>query len=134
MINLENRKFTDTPRHGVQVEWIPYLDEVAQEFGVRVDLWSLLFNDPKLWARLYFGPSLPYQYRLTGPHAKSNARQIILEAKDRMEKPLRVKRSLRLGKDMVSTNEKYWKHNVFYTFFWGVIAVLVMDIFFLYSP
>lgn len=126
-------KFTDTPRHGVQVEWIPYLDEIAEQFGVKVNYKSLLWKDFRLFLRLYFGPSVPYQYRLSGPHAHPNARDIIMQTRDRMDYPLRVNRSLKLGKDQVSTNVKYWDHNFVYTFFWGVIAVLVMDIFFLYA-
>jgi hypothetical protein len=109
------------------------LDEIADQFGVKVNYKSLFWKDLRLWARLYFGPSVPYQYRLNGPHSLENARDIIMQTKERMDFPLRVNRCLRLGKDQVSTNVQYWNHNFVYTFFWGVIAVLVMDIFFLYA-
>lgn len=128
-----HRKFTDTPRHAVQVEWIPYLDEIASEIGSELNFWKLFTTDPKLWSRLYFGPSLSYQYRLQGPHTWSGARDAILEAKERIDYPLVVSRPSRLGKDSVSTNPLYADHHFLFAFFWGVLGALFMDLIFFYS-
>lgn len=72
----KRKKFTHSMRHGVQVEWAPYLDELAALLGAKPDMKKLFFNDFRLWAKLFFGPSVPYQYRLVGPHSWAHARQV----------------------------------------------------------
>ena len=125
------RRFVDSPRHGVQVEWIPYLDELAQEIGCRVDFWNLFWKDITLWRRLVFGPSLPYQYRLEGRHAWSGAREAILGARERIECPLQVTRSR--SPAHVIRNPRYSEHFFLFSFFWGVLGALFMDLILLYS-
>ena len=127
------RKFSETPRHGVQVEWIPYLDEVACEFGCDVDFWNLFLHDFKLWRKLYFGPSLSYQYRLKGPHPWHLARETILMATERIEKPLAVVRPHLHGRDQVSVNPLYGDHSWLFALFWGILGALFMDVIFFYT-
>ena len=60
------KRFYSSQRHTIQVDWIPFMDELADEVGVRPNLWKYVFSDFQLWKALMFGPALPYQYRLEG--------------------------------------------------------------------
>ncbi|KAI1305301.1 Flavin-containing monooxygenase 5 [Halotydeus destructor] len=84
-------RYFQGPRHTMQIDWISFLDEIAEQFGARPNLTKLAFTDPKLWYHLMFGPCLTYQYRLTGPGAWSGARKAILEAQDRIDGALETK-------------------------------------------
>ncbi|KAL4000274.1 tripartite motif-containing protein 16 [Sarotherodon galilaeus] len=80
------------PRQAVlQVDYIPYLDFMAGEVGVRPKLLRLFLRDPVLWAKVFFGPCTPYQYRLSGPGNWSGARQAIFTQWERVAKPFRTR-------------------------------------------
>ncbi len=79
------KRYVGRQRHTIQVEWIPFMNEVANEFGAKPDIWSLLFKDPGLALRCWFGPCHPYQYRLMGPGKWEGAREAIYTAWDRIE-------------------------------------------------
>lgn len=86
----ENRKrYSQSERHTIQADYIPYLDEITALFGAKPNLFKIFFTDPVLFWNLWFGPSLPYQYRLQGPHIWPGARQAILGWKKRIVKPLK---------------------------------------------
>lgn len=122
-------------RHGVQVEWIPYLDEISQEFGVRPDLWRIFMSDMTLWYKLYFGPSVPYQYRLFGSHSWPMARETIMTVNQRIETPFKTgNRTILVGKDQVSVNPLYADHNFLYKIIFAVFGALLFDLLFLYAP
>jgi dimethylaniline monooxygenase (N-oxide forming) len=59
-------RFYESERHTIQVDWIPFMDELATVVGVKPNLWKYFTSDPELWRALLFGPSVPYQYRLEG--------------------------------------------------------------------
>ncbi|EEC17485.1 flavin-containing monooxygenase, putative [Ixodes scapularis] len=40
----------------------------ATEIDAKPSLVETAWSDPRLAVRMLFGPSLPYQYRLRGPH------------------------------------------------------------------
>ena len=63
-----------------QVDYIPYCDEIANEVGCKPDLWWLLFRDPALALRCFFGPCTPAQYRLMGPGTWAGAKKAIEDA------------------------------------------------------
>lgn len=46
------------------------MDDIANEIGVRPNMTSLLTEDPLFAVRCFFGPCVPAQYRLHGPHSK----------------------------------------------------------------
>ncbi|GFO18168.1 dimethylaniline monooxygenase [n-oxide-forming] [Plakobranchus ocellatus] len=49
-------------------------EEIASEIGVAPSFWRLLFSGkPKLAFKIFFGPALPYIYRLVGPGAWQGA-------------------------------------------------------------
>ncbi|CAG2171035.1 unnamed protein product [Oppiella nova] len=54
------------------------MDELAGLMDVKPNLCKYFVTDPKLWFHMYFGPYVPYQYRLTGPNSWSKARESIL--------------------------------------------------------
>ena len=60
------QRFTQSERHTIQVDWVPFMDELAMEIGAYPKLWKYLFTDPKLFFNLILGASAPYQYRLEG--------------------------------------------------------------------
>ncbi|RXM95373.1 Dimethylaniline monooxygenase [N-oxide-forming] 5 [Acipenser ruthenus] len=78
-------------RHTIQVDYIPYMDELAAQLGVRPRLGWLLLRDPRLGLQLLLGPCTPYQYRLCGPGQWAGARRAILTQWDRVTKPLRTR-------------------------------------------
>ena len=59
-------RYYESERHTIQVDWVPFMDELAQEIGAYPPIWKYLFTDPKLFWTLVFGASAPYQYRLSG--------------------------------------------------------------------
>lgn len=83
------KRFVDSPRHTVQVDFIDYQDELAEIIGVKPNFLKMAFTDPKLFWVCMTGPSLPYQYRLSGPHSWEGARKAILTYKDRVKTPLK---------------------------------------------
>ena len=54
----------------------------------------LWWTDPRLACSLYFGPTLPFHYRLSGPGSWPQARQTILTVWDRIAAPMRTGRGV----------------------------------------
>ncbi|GIZ00894.1 dimethylaniline monooxygenase 2 [Caerostris extrusa] len=86
-INIKRYKKSD--RLTTRVDYIEYMDDLTSQFGAKPNLLKIFFTDQKLFWALWLGPSLPYQYRLQGPHKWEGAREAILTYKERMEAPLR---------------------------------------------
>lgn len=61
-----------------------YMDDLANDIGVKPNLLSMLFRDPWLFYSCLTGPVLPYQYRLQGCHSWSGAREAILSYEKRL--------------------------------------------------
>ncbi|XP_077487813.1 flavin-containing monooxygenase 5-like isoform X2 [Amblyomma americanum] len=93
------RRYYQEPRHTLQVDWIDYMDELADQIGVKPNLARLALMDPQLALRLLVGPSLPYQYRLQGPHAWPRAREAIFSYEER------VRRALSTGPDFTASSD-----------------------------
>ena len=64
----------------MQVDYIPYADELASEVGCKPNFCKLLFSDPALALRCFFGPCTPAQFRLIGPGAWKGAKKSIEDA------------------------------------------------------
>ncbi|KAM8890434.1 flavin-containing monooxygenase 5-like [Synchiropus picturatus] len=86
-----HQKFACSERNPLQVEYIPYLDSLAELVGARPNVLRLLLRDPKLALQVLLGPCTPYQYRLTGPGQWPGAREAILTQWDRVLKPFRTR-------------------------------------------
>lgn len=65
----------------LQAEQIPYCDDIAGCMGCTPPpLWKMLWSDLKLAAAVWLGPFLPIQYRLSGPGARKDARDMLMHA------------------------------------------------------
>ncbi|XP_056379257.1 flavin-containing monooxygenase 5-like [Hyla sarda] len=85
------KRYVCSQRHTIQVDYLEFMDELAELLGVKPNLLSLFLTDPKLAWNVYFGPCTPYQYRLSGPGKWVKARTAILTQWDRALKPMRTR-------------------------------------------
>ena len=68
------------------------MDEVASQFDAKPNLLKLFFTDPVLWYHCLFRPSLPYAYRLNGPHSNYRAsRAAILGYQQRVRQAFKTR-------------------------------------------
>lgn len=88
---LSARRYVRSQRHTIQVDYIPYMDELASQVGVKPNLLALFLTDPRLALEVAFGPCTPYQYRLRGPGQWAGAREAILTQHQRIIKPLQTR-------------------------------------------
>uniref|UniRef100_A0A915A9N5 Flavin-containing monooxygenase n=1 Tax=Parascaris univalens TaxID=6257 RepID=A0A915A9N5_PARUN len=77
-------RYVKSRRHTIQVDYLPYMDELAELIGAKPDIKKLFFSDPLLATALLFGPNVPYVYRLSGPHPWPGAREAILGVQERV--------------------------------------------------
>ncbi|KFP64998.1 Dimethylaniline monooxygenase [N-oxide-forming] 5, partial [Cariama cristata] len=85
-IKQKKEAMAKSDRHTIQVDYIPYMDELACQVGVKPNLLTLFLTDPKLAREVAFGPCTPYQYRLRGPGEWAGAREAILTQQQRIIK------------------------------------------------
>ncbi|XP_038162841.1 flavin-containing monooxygenase 5-like [Cyprinodon tularosa] len=85
------KRYVRSQRHTIQVDYINYMDEIADQVGVRPRISRLLLTDPRLGLNLLFGPCTPYQYRLRGPGKWAGARQAILTQWERVAQPMQTR-------------------------------------------
>ncbi|XP_051731789.1 si:dkey-239i20.2 isoform X21 [Ctenopharyngodon idella] len=85
------QRYVAAQRHTIQVDYIPYMDELAKQVGVRPSILKLLLTDPRLALNIIFGPCTPYQFRVHGPGQWEGARQAILTQWDRVTEPLKTR-------------------------------------------
>ena len=86
------QQYYASQRHTIQVDYIPYMDEVASEFGVKPKFCKLFLQSPTLALRCFFGPCYSYQYRLMGPGKWDGAKEAIETAWDRILAPFDTRR------------------------------------------
>ncbi|XP_038038882.2 flavin-containing monooxygenase 5-like [Anas platyrhynchos] len=84
------KRYVASRRHTIQVDYIPYMDELACQLGVKPNLPLLFLTDPPLALEVLLGPCTPYQYRLRGPGAWRGARAAILTQRQRVLQPLQT--------------------------------------------
>ncbi|XP_062919872.1 flavin-containing monooxygenase 5-like isoform X2 [Mobula hypostoma] len=85
------KRYITSQRHTIQVDFIPYMDEIAELIGVKPNIKHLLFSDPQLAFHVFFGPCSPYQFRLMGPGKWPKARETILTQWHRTIKPTKTR-------------------------------------------
>lgn len=83
--------FYESPRHCLEIFYIPYLEEIAQDLGCKPNLWKYAITDPRLWYHLVSGLYTVYQFRLEGEHSWPGARDAIIHTNDRIQAPLKLK-------------------------------------------
>jgi len=86
------RRYFKGPRHTMQIDWVTFMDEIASQYGAKPNLLKYFFTDPVFWYKLYFGPCLPYQYRLKGPHSWDGAREAIMNLEERIDAAFRTRK------------------------------------------
>ncbi|XP_070817067.1 flavin-containing monooxygenase 5-like [Chaetodon trifascialis] len=86
-----HERYACSERTPIQVDYIPYLDSVAEQVGVRPNVLWLLIKDPRLALQVLLGPCTSYQYRLTGPGQWAGAREAILTQWERVYQPFRTR-------------------------------------------
>uniref|UniRef100_A0A8C8TZR9 Flavin-containing monooxygenase n=1 Tax=Peromyscus maniculatus bairdii TaxID=230844 RepID=A0A8C8TZR9_PERMB len=74
-----------------KLNFISYMDEIAQCIGAKPNIPLLFIKDPRLAWEVFFGPCSPYQYRLMGPGKWDGARNAILTQWDRTIKPMKTR-------------------------------------------
>jgi len=79
-------------RHTIQVDWVPYMDEIASLFGAKPNLLKLFFTDLPFFFKVYFGPCLPYQYRINGPNKWEGAKKAIYTYEERVRSGLATRK------------------------------------------
>ncbi|KAL8597538.1 hypothetical protein ACOMHN_033409 [Nucella lapillus] len=84
-------KLYTAKRYPMRVDFVKFMDEVAELNGCKPDVVSLLWRDPRLGLQVMCGPCTPYQYRLRGPGQWEGARQTILTTMDRVRYPLNTR-------------------------------------------
>ncbi|KAL5011897.1 hypothetical protein ScPMuIL_010448 [Solemya velum] len=112
-----DRRYVKSLRHTIQVDWIPYMDELAKLTGCMPNIKTKILTDPRLAYELIFGPGSPYQYRLRGHGKWDGARKAILTQWERTFYPLRTRDT------GIRPGTSYWKHVCFFSII-GVIAYL----------
>ncbi|KAM9849271.1 flavin-containing monooxygenase 5-like [Aulostomus maculatus] len=85
------KRYVPSQRHTIQVDYVSYMDEMAELLGVRPGILKLLLTDPRLALNVLFGPVTPYQYRLRGPGKWDGARQAILTQWERVARPMQTR-------------------------------------------
>uniref|UniRef100_A0A667ZC43 Flavin-containing monooxygenase n=1 Tax=Myripristis murdjan TaxID=586833 RepID=A0A667ZC43_9TELE len=84
-------RYVTSQRHTIQVDYISYMDEIAELVGVKPSVPRLLLMDPRLGLSVMLGPCTPYQYRLRGPGKWAGARQAILTQWERVTQPMQTR-------------------------------------------
>lgn len=85
------KRYVESERHTIQVDYVTHMDEVAVEIGCKPNIKKLMLSDPKLAWQVFFGPCTPYQYRLNGPGRWKDARKAIFTQRDRIIKPVKTR-------------------------------------------
>lgn len=87
--HMKNEKrYSPSEYMSVRIDLVSYCDDIASQIGAKPNLLKYLFTDFPLFLKLVFGPSLPYQYRLDGPHKWEGAREAIMTVHERLRWPL----------------------------------------------
>jgi dimethylaniline monooxygenase (N-oxide forming) len=96
-VEIQNRRkemfdrYVHSRRHTIQVDNESYMDGLADMIGCKPRPEKYLLTDPKLAVQLFFGGNMSYAYRLSGPHAWPQARDALLQSKERILKGCRQK-------------------------------------------
>ncbi|KAF1753859.1 hypothetical protein GCK72_020416 [Caenorhabditis remanei] len=86
-----SRRYVESRRHTIQVDYASYMHELGDLIGCNPDMKSLLMWKPMLAWKVYFGPCVPYIFRLNGPNKWEGAENAIWDVEYRAEKPTNSK-------------------------------------------
>lgn len=74
------KRYKKSQRHTIQVDYVPYMDEISEQVGCEVNLKSILLKYPKLTLKYLTTPLTPVWFRLFGPHIWPKAPAVIEES------------------------------------------------------
>lgn len=117
--DLNAKRYVGSTRHTIQVDWVPFMDELASLFGAKPNMLKMAVTDPKLFSVCFNGTCLPYQYRLQGPFAWSGARDALLNYEQRVFAALNSE-----GKVISKPQEGGYGKLIFFVLFVSSIAVV----------
>uniref|UniRef100_A0A914CK74 Flavin-containing monooxygenase n=1 Tax=Acrobeloides nanus TaxID=290746 RepID=A0A914CK74_9BILA len=83
------RRYFQSSKHTVQVDFVPYMDELAGLIGCKPPLQKIFFEDPKFFLRLFAGANVPYVYRLIGSNSWPEAKNAIMTVPQRVKRPMK---------------------------------------------
>ncbi|XP_059922512.1 flavin-containing monooxygenase 5-like [Gadus macrocephalus] len=86
-----HQSFAISERNPLQVVYLPYMDSLAEQIGVRPNILWLLLKDVRLGLQVLLGPCTPYQFRLSGPGQWVGARETILTQWERVAQPFKTR-------------------------------------------
>lgn len=86
------KRYVESQRHTIQVDYVATMEDLAELVGVKPNLLSLAFTDPRLAFKLIVGPCTPIHYRLQGPGKWPGARKAILTCDERIRKPMMTRK------------------------------------------
>ncbi|KAM3716878.1 Flavin-containing monooxygenase [Dirofilaria immitis] len=97
------RRYFKSNKHTFQVDYIKYMDEIAEQIGCKPNLKKYIFTEPSFCLRLLIGANAPYVYRLEGPGSWDKAKETLITLPERVKVPLknrecRLKRYKRSGR------------------------------------
>ncbi|XP_077519647.1 flavin-containing monooxygenase 5-like [Amblyomma americanum] len=93
--SAQRTRYVSSPRHTIQVDYMPYTRDLARRIGADPSLTRALLQwRPLLFWALLSGPQVPYMFRLQGPHSWHGAEQAVLGTRRRIVTPLRTRREM----------------------------------------
>lgn len=87
------KRYVARRRHTIQVDYVLYMDELADIIGAKPKISRYLLSSPCFAMKLFFGPDVAYQFRLNGPHVWSGAKRAIMEVQQRVFEASRTRRT-----------------------------------------
>ncbi|XP_013410014.1 dimethylaniline monooxygenase [N-oxide-forming] 5-like [Lingula anatina] len=85
------KRYAEGAHYTIQVDYVPFMDELATLVGCKPSIGKLLLKDPRLALEVFLGPCTPYQYRLQGPGQWEGAREAIMTTFDRVVFPTKTR-------------------------------------------
>ncbi|XP_071484493.1 flavin-containing monooxygenase 5-like [Diadema antillarum] len=122
-----DKRYKKSPRHTIQIDVMPYLDEIASDIGVKPNLLVLLVTDPVLAYHYIFGPYVPAHYRLYGNHRWAGAREHIMTVWQRVHKPYKARRGGASMKELEGAGPRFGLFQLFIVL--GILAVVYFRFF-----
>ncbi|KAH7712254.1 FMO-4 protein [Aphelenchoides avenae] len=104
------RRYYRSPKHTLQVDYVPYMDELAEQIGCKPSIPKVLLEDYRFALRLFVGGNVPYVYRLVGPHSWSGARDAIWDVPKRVKLPLKNRQCRTRRHKKRGTLDEYFRY------------------------
>uniref|UniRef100_K7E1K6 Flavin-containing monooxygenase n=1 Tax=Monodelphis domestica TaxID=13616 RepID=K7E1K6_MONDO len=98
------KRYAHNSGHRLQEDFINYMDQLASLARMKPTLLLLLFTDPKLPLKVFFGPCTSYQCHLQGPGKWGGARKAMTQ-RERILKPMQTQI---VNKDIHRSHKPAW--------------------------